>query len=111
MFEIANSSVKTVNNDDNNVLYFSSFRVTAVYGGQGKVKVKKRLWGSGDEGDKKKYSFKYLGPEKAACLLEKALLSVKVGTDSWLLAHPEGQEVGQKWIWSNPLLKNKKKYL
>ena len=63
------------------IMYFTlpSLRVTAVYGGKGKVKVKKRLWGGGDEGDKKKYSFKYLGPEKAACLLEKALLSVKVG--------------------------------
>ena len=46
-------------------------KVSEVYGGEGKVKVKK---------DKKKtttYSFKYIGPEKAANLLEKALKSVK----------------------------------
>ena len=46
-------------------------KVTEVYGGEGKVKMKK---------NKKKdnsYSFKYIGPEKAALLLEKALESVK----------------------------------
>jgi len=46
-------------------------KVSEVYGGEGKVKVKK---------NKKKtttYSFKYIGPEKAANLLEKALKSVK----------------------------------
>ena len=46
-------------------------KVTEVYGGEGKVKMKK---------NKKKdnsYSFKYIGPEKAALLLEKALKSVK----------------------------------
>jgi hypothetical protein len=46
-------------------------KVTEVYGGEGKVKMKK---------NKKKdnsYSFKYIGPEKTALLLEKALKSVK----------------------------------
>eukprot|EP00092_Neocalanus_flemingeri_P038831 GFUD01042275.1.p1 GENE.GFUD01042275.1~~GFUD01042275.1.p1 ORF type:complete len:543 (+),score=121.27 GFUD01042275.1:118-1746(+) len=46
-------------------------KVAEVYGGEGKVKIKK---------SKKKensYSFKYIGPEKAALLLEKALNSVK----------------------------------
>jgi hypothetical protein len=46
-------------------------KVTEVYGGEGKVKMKK---------SKKKdnsYSFKYIGPEKAALLLEKALKTVK----------------------------------
>ena len=46
-------------------------KVKEVYGGEGKVKHKK---------NKKKeiaYSFKYIGPEKAAILLEKALQSVK----------------------------------
>jgi len=53
-------------------------RVTQVYGGKGKVKVRRRLWGGGsEENDPKKYSVKYLGPEKAAAVLEKALQSVK----------------------------------
>merc|ERR550517_982293 len=52
-------------------------RVTQVYGGKGKVKVRRRLWGAADEKDPKKYSVKYLGPEKAAAVLEKALQSVK----------------------------------
>lgn len=51
-------------------------RVMEVYGGKGKVKVRRRLWAT--EADKKKYSVKYLGPEKAAGLLEKALHNVKV---------------------------------
>ena len=50
-----------------------------VYGGKGKVKVRRRLWAG--ESDKKNYSVKYLGPEKAAGLLEKALHNVKV--QSW----------------------------
>ena len=53
-------------------------RVTEVYGGKGKVKVRRRLWGAADEKDPKKYSVKYLGPERAAAVLEKALRSVKV---------------------------------
>lgn len=52
-------------------------RVTEVYGGKGKVKVRRRLWGAADEKDPKKYSVKYLGPERAAAVLEKALRSVK----------------------------------
>merc|ERR1712192_350428 len=52
-------------------------RVTQVYGGKGKVKVRRRLWGAAEEKDPKKYSVKYLGPEKAAAVLEKALQSVK----------------------------------
>jgi len=52
-------------------------RVTQVYGGKGKVKVRRRLWGGAEEKDPKKYSVKYLGPEKAAAVLEKALQSVK----------------------------------
>jgi len=54
-------------------------RVTELYGGEGKVKVRRKLWSSarGEEEGKKKYSFKYLGPEKAAVLLEKALWNVK----------------------------------
>ena len=51
--------------------------MTEVYGGKGKVKVRRRLLG-GEENDPKKYSVKYLGPEKAAAVLEKALQSVKV---------------------------------
>ena len=46
-------------------------KVSEVYGGEGKVKTKK---------NKKKettYSFRYIGPEKGALLLEKALNSVK----------------------------------
>jgi len=46
-------------------------KVIEVYGGEGKVKTKK---------NKKKensYKFKYIGPEKAALMLEKALNSVK----------------------------------
>ena len=43
------------------------------------MKVRRRLWGGGaEENDPKKYSVKYLGPEKAAAVLEKALQSVKV---------------------------------
>ena len=52
--------------------------MTEVYGGKGKVKVRRRLWGAVDEKDPKKYSVKYLGPERAAAVLEKALRSVKV---------------------------------
>ena len=52
--------------------------MTQVYGGKGKVKVRRRLWGGAEEKDPKKYSVKYLGPEKAAAVLEKALQSVKV---------------------------------
>ena len=52
--------------------------MTEVYGGKGKVKVRRRLWGGAAEKDPKKYSVKYLGPEKAAAVLEKALQSVKV---------------------------------
>ena len=52
--------------------------MTQVYGGKGKVKVRRRLWGAAEEKDPKKYSVKYLGPEKAASVLEKALQSVKV---------------------------------
>ena len=52
--------------------------MTQVYGGKGKVKVRRRLWGAAEEKDPKKYSVKYLGPEKAAAVLEKALQSVKV---------------------------------
>ena len=52
--------------------------MTEVYGGKGKVKVRRRLWGAADEKDPKKYSVKYLGPERAAAVLEKALRSVKV---------------------------------
>ena len=54
--------------------------MTEVYGGKGKVKVRRRLWGGAPEKDPKKYSVKYLGPEKAAAVLEKALQSVKVCT-------------------------------
>ena len=60
--------------------------MTEVYGGKGKVKVRRRLWGrgggGGEENDPKKYSVKYLGPEKAAVVLEKALQSVKVSLPS-----------------------------
>merc|ERR1712192_209895 len=52
-------------------------RVTQVYGGKGKVKVRRRLWGAAEEKDPTQYSVKYLGPEKAAAVLEKALQSVK----------------------------------
>ena len=55
--------------------------MTEVYGGKGKVKVRRRLWGR-EENDPKKYSVKYLGPEKAAAVLEKALQSVKVSLSS-----------------------------
>merc|ERR1712130_1047139 len=55
--------------------------VPEVFGGKGKVKVRRRPWGrgggGGEENDPKKYSVKYLGPEKAAAVLEKALQSVK----------------------------------
>ena len=47
-------------------------KVTEVYGGEGKVKVKKSK-----KKEKNSYSVKYIGPEKAALLLEKALKSVK----------------------------------
>merc|ERR1711892_679262 len=46
-------------------------KVTEVYGGEGKVKKKKK------KKEEATYSFKYIGPEKAALLLEKALKSVK----------------------------------
>jgi hypothetical protein len=53
-------------------------RVVQVYGGSGKVGVRRRRrWGAAEEGAIKKYSFKYLGPERAALLLERALLSVR----------------------------------
>jgi len=47
-------------------------KVTEVYGGEGKVKAKKSK-----KKEKNSYSVKYIGPEKAAILLEKALKSVK----------------------------------
>jgi len=47
-------------------------KVTEVYGGEGKVKMKKKK-----KKEEATYSFKYIGPEKAALLLEKALKSVK----------------------------------
>jgi len=46
-------------------------KVTEVYGGEGKVKVKKKKKADNS------FSVKYIGPEKAALLLEKALTSVK----------------------------------
>jgi len=46
-------------------------KVSEVYGGEGKVKIKK------NKKKKTTYSFRYIGPEKAANLLEKALKSVK----------------------------------
>ena len=67
-------------------------RVMEVYGGKGKVKVRRRLWAG--ESDKKNYSVKYLGPEKAAGLLEKALHNVKV--QSWKYFEKPSQELQRK---------------
>jgi len=47
-------------------------KVTEVYGGEGKVKLKKTK-----KKEKNSYSVKYIGPEKAALLLEKTLKTVK----------------------------------
>ena len=46
--------------------------VKEVYGGDGKVKMKKSFCSK-----KGKYSFKYVGPEKATKLLDESLKSVK----------------------------------
>merc|ERR1711892_149543 len=56
-------------------------KVTEVYGGEGKVKVKKSK-----KKEKNSYSVKFIGPENAAILLEKALKSVKelnIKSDLW----------------------------
>jgi len=54
-------------------------KVLEVYGGEGKVKMKENK-------SKKNYFFKYLGPEKAASLLETAIGDVKelqAGSGRW----------------------------
>ena len=47
-------------------------KVKEVYGGDGKVKVKRR-----NKNNNQQYSFKYGGPEKAAQLLQTAIHNVK----------------------------------
>merc|ERR1711915_839559 len=64
-------SVEIQSTDIENGLKSLLEKVIEIYGGEGKVKVKKH------KKKKDNYSVKFMGPEKAANLLEKSLKSVK----------------------------------
>ena len=64
-------SVEIQSTDIENGLKSLLEKVIEIYGGEGKVKVKKH------KKKKDNYSVKFIGPEKAANLLEKSLKSVK----------------------------------
>merc|ERR1711915_1088919 len=63
-------SVEIQSTDIENGLKSLLEKVIEIYGGEGKVKLKKQK-------KKDNYSVKFIGPEKAANLLEKSLKSVK----------------------------------